>query len=354
MRRTNTYKLLAVGLGAVLIFSGCSLFGGGTPAEKPADVLRSMQSKIQDREMKSGNVMGTLAFDVSGADTKGTFTVKVDTDFDVAKKGDEKVRLSLDLSGNGSSSTAGVSGEGSLKADLMVFPAMLYAKLNELKVMSKEQPELQQQVDAMAKLYAGQWWKLDLPQSPFDMKSNSSSPLTADQESKMKDLVKNSDLFTVVKDYGTETMNSVQTYHYGVELNQEGIVKFAKDASVIMEKTFTADDEQQLRDGLKKASLTGEVWVGAQDKFVYKVKATVNAANADSGMMTKVSGEMTVNPNKAVTVTAPTDAKDIKEAAAMMMGQPQPTMMDDGGATNENFDGGKLTPDSPLEPGVNY
>lgn len=304
---------------STLLLAGCNWGQPAAPGqpsgsqESPTAVLRTMQAKIQDREMKSGGVKGTLMFDFASNDGKGKFSVGVDSEFDVGTKGKEKVKLALDLSGEGTSSD--LSGKGNIKAELVVLEEVktLFLKLIELKATSEKEPALQSQIDLMTQQYMGQWWKFPVPEgsSMFGYETMNSN-MNADQEAKIKDLVQRTDFFNVTKDYGVEKVNGVDTYHYGVELNVDNTINFAKEVSKIMGETFTATDEQEMRDGLKKVTLAGELWIGVQDKFVYKGKLDVNVNDPEQNTQMTVSGEMTLDATKAVSISEPAGAKDFQ------------------------------------------
>lgn len=322
MNQRTFLKRVGMIFGTLLLLGGCTWFGAqpqgqpGTSAEQ--QVMREMQAKIQDREMKSGNVTGKVSLDLKGKES-GKFTISVDSDFDVAKKGDEKVKLTL--AAEGEMNAQGVSGKGNAKLDFDVFPKTIYLNLGEIKVDSDKDPTLKQTVDMMISPYVGQWWKMDLPEgvNPFETTSAQNSNVTPDQEAKIKELVKKSDFFTVDKNYGNEKINGVDTYHYGIKLNEDGMVNFAKETAKIMEKPMSADDEKKMREGLKKMKLEGELWIGVQDKYIYKTNLTVAAKDEEQNMDMNFKFELTLDPNKSVSITEPSGAQDLMTALAPLM-----------------------------------
>ncbi len=310
-----------IALMSVVLLSGCSLFGGqpqgGSPSsptaggDSPASVLRAMQAKVQDREMKSGNVAGKVNFDFTDATGKGSFSMDVNADFDVTTKGKEAAAVKLAVAGE--ANTLQFTGKGSASADFAILEEakMFFARINEVKATSDKEPMLQTQIDMMMQQYVGTWWKFPIPEgsSPFSGAMGSST-VPADQEAKIKELVKTSDLFKVTKDYGTESVNGVNAYHYGVEVDADGMVKFAREVAKITDKPFTSSDETEMRDGLKKVNLAGEVWIGVEDKFVYKAKLSVDIDDTATGMKGKITGELALDSKKKVSITAPADAKE--------------------------------------------
>ncbi len=318
---------------SLVVLSGCNLFGGqggtssgGKPSsEDPKQVLRMVQEKLQNRDMKEGSVKGNVKVKAD-AGTQGSFdaTFALDTKFNIGTKGQEKVWLDLALSGSGKGQ--GQSGEGNAKAQLFLTAANLYAKLIEFSVKSPEQPQLEQQIAPFVQLYAGKWFKLPLPQNPFEMEGQSGT-LTPDQEAKIKDLVKKSDLFDITKDHGVEKLNNKDVRHLSVKLNAKNVGTFAKQVGEITGSTVSDTEVKALEEALNKnVTLDGELWVGESDKYVYKVKINMNTTDPASQAKVTVTAEMEVNPENPGNLEEPKDAQPLPLGG--MMGAGAPGMMD--------------------------
>lgn len=297
--------LLLLGL---LVISGCSFFGGPT---KEQQVMRDMQSKLWGRDMKSGNIAGTVTFDVTQGTEKMNLTASVNTDFDIATKDSEKAHVTVEFSGNGKAPT-GEDLSGKINLELSYVAKMLYLKLSEFAI-TPEPAELAPMLD-MVKSFKGQWYVIDtgiLTGTPGAAEAKTESNVSKDQEAKIKELLGKSDIFKVTKAYANETLNGVETYHYAITIDNANMVKFAKEVSTIMNEKFTSDDEKQMLDGLNKIVLGGDLWIGVKDSYVYKGDLTLTIDNKDQASKGTIGAKFTIDPNKAISVTAPTDAKDL-------------------------------------------
>lgn len=337
MSFSNTKRAIGLSLAAMLVVAGCSFggqsgtgssSGGGKAAgEDPKQVLRTMQDKAQNREMNKGSVNGKVTVDLSSAEGKGTFSLDLNSKFNIEKKDDEKVMLGLKL--NGSGDAQGMKGSGNAALDMLITAKTFFGRLNELKVTADQQPELQQQLDLLVKPYMNQWFKIPLPQNPFAMETQSSG-LTKDQEDKIKEEVKKTDFFTVEKDNGVVKVNGVDTRELKLKLNVDNTANFAKKVGEITGKTVTDSDLSEFKEAMKKITFEGTVNIGAADYYLYKVSMNIAFQDPNSQANVKITGELTVDPKDPGALTEPADAKEFPVGGMMGPAMGAPGMMDSG------------------------
>jgi hypothetical protein len=327
MTSINHLKQSGVLAVTILLFSSCSLFGGGVAPEQN---VRSMQSKLWGREMKSGNIMGTLAVDMTfpNAETSKTeqvkFSLATNGDFDIATKGDEKVKVNLSFDLN-TKTPEGNPASGKMAIDFIYLMKKLYLNLKDLQV---NLPEFEQYKSFIAPL-KNNWYFIDTSKANNPVKAevpiSIENKLTPEQEAKIKELLSKTDLFKVTKDLGNTTLNGVEVYHYTVALDKNSIIPLMKEVSLIINEPFTSENEKEVQDGLQKIeNMSGEMWIGVKDTNLYRLMGSIAINNPNEKSTGTISIDLTFDPNKTVSIQAPTGAKDLIEEAGKILG---PMMM---------------------------
>lgn len=123
-----------------------------------------------------------------------------------------------------------------------------------------------------------QWYKFDFKKEL----SSEEQKLDAKKTAKLKKLFGDANLIEVVADNGIDVLNSARTHHYRVKLNQENFKKFFRAASKIMEeRELTALEGEDLEKSVDKlSSLTGQVWIGADDYLLRRIEFGAQANDA--------------------------------------------------------------------------
>jgi len=356
MTPVNHLKQAGVLALTILLFSSCSLFGGGVAPEQN---VRSMQSKLWGREMKSGNIMGTLAVDMTfpNAETSKTeqvkFSLATNGDFDIATKGDEKVKVNLSFDLN-TKTPEGNPSSGKMAIDLIYLMKKLYLNLKDLQVNLPEFEQYKSFIDPLK----NNWYFIDTSKAnnPVTAEVSIENKLTPEQEAKIKELLSKTDLFKVTKDLGNTTLNGVEMYHYAVALDKNSIIPFMKEVSPIIKEPFTSENEKEVQDGLQKMDMSGEMWIGVKDTNLYRLMGSIAMNNPSEKSTGTISIDLTLDPNKTVSIQAPAGAKDLMEEVGKIFGAPSTDLNTNGNMQIPDQNGDLDTPsnsDIPLDLNMN-
>ena len=302
----------------LIVLGGCNLFGESSDSGKsPEQVLQSMQSKLYSWEMNKGNVTGSFSVDMKTVEGDAKLSATFNEDFDMTDPENAKAKAHLEMGGAGD--VEGTKGEFGLKADMVMLGKKMYFNVEEIDLTSAEEPNMSEMVKAFITPYLKQWWMIDLPEEvvmsfDFEKSLTQELDLTEEQVQKLKELVENANLFTVVEDMGMEEINGTKTHHYSVKLDSDGLVTFMKEAAVIAgEPGPTPEEEQEVREALKDLDLSGQFWIGTKDMYPYKVDLKLNLKDIEEVESGTVTVLLTIDPNAKVDVQAPEQAKDLME-----------------------------------------
>jgi len=83
-------------------------------------------------------------------------------------------------------------------------------------------------------------------------------------------------------------------------------------------------NEKEVQDGLQKMDMSGEMWIGVKDTNLYRLMGSIAINNPSEKSTGTISIDLTFDPNKTVSIQAPTGAKDLIEEAGKILG---PMMM---------------------------
>jgi hypothetical protein len=343
MNHTNFLKKSGVLVLSAVLLSSCSLFGGGVAPEQN---VRSMQSKLWGREIKSGNTTGTIAVDMTspnattGKAEEVKFSVAANGDFDIATKGDEKLQANLKFDMN-TTAPDGTAVSGNVETDLAYLTKRLYINL---KTLNLNLPEFEQ-YKSFIEPFKNNWYFIDTSKAnnPVTAEVSVENKLTPEQEAKIKEILSKTDLFNVTKDLGNTTLNGIEMYHYAVALNKNSIVPFIKEVSTIIDQPFTTTNEKDVTDGLDKINVTGEIWIGVKDNDLYRMNGTIAINDPTAKSTGTIAVDLTLDPNKTVSITAPAGAKDLMEEVGKIFGAP---------STDLNTNGNTQIPDKNGNPDI--
>jgi len=172
-------------------------------------------------------------------------------------------------------------------------------------------------------MIVGKW--LELPQQmDTEQKEQQEDKLTEQQRQQVKKLIKDTKFLKFVEDVGTEQINGKETLHYKVELKAEEVKKFNNELEEITGKK--QENEESFRKNLEK--LKGkqwDVWIGADDKMLYKLEAE-NLPSVDNEGQKKAEIDLNItfsDFNSEINVEKPENVQSIKDLMGGMFGSEQ-------------------------------
>jgi len=293
---------------AAVLLTSC---GGANTPEK---VMTEFKQAVSD--IKSGDM--TADIEMKGDENGETvnFDADLDIKFDRRDKLKTKTAIGVTLKGDANVKDSSFSGE--LELDTRFIDNGFYVNLKNIK----SNDDKLKQMEPLINLYKNKWLKIAkemLPQNLQNLQGKSEEDL--EKEEKITKLFVSTKMFNVVKDHGVEDLNGKKVHHYDVELNEEGLKKYAREAGIISGKELTEqeiEESAEIGNYLKKA----ELWIGTKDSFPYKAVIVFEEKNKDDD---KMDMEMTLKMegnsfNVDVVVEAPKDAEDFNPFQLMMGG----------------------------------
>lgn len=294
---------------SLAVLAAVALMGAGCkkPAA-PADALQNMKEAMVDVQQVSFE-FATAGYTVAGQ--PGSVQARMTGHL---QRGDQQVAngagtFSLNMSGEQPMDAAG---------EYRMVNGVNYLRLTKAPVM----PGFD------LKQFEGQWFSFPSSAADF-MEKPEEKILTERQISDLEALFRDSDFFASSSEAGAETLRGEATTIYEVTLDEEEIVRMAREAARITEEAFTAQDEEGVREMVGKWNTKpGRLWIGNDNSYLYRV---LMHAPSDEGSEGMVQLDL-FNHNQSVpAVEAPADAKDFGSllggmfgGGMMFMGTPQP------------------------------
>lgn len=242
--------------GAVLTISLIFVTGCGQTVEtneSPDVVLLKMQEAMQKE--KSENIIGTTQGNIelklisteTNADAKGDIAVT----YDSADINNPKADISISLDGKGDA--GGIEGSLNTSLSLRLLDKNMYVNIAKFALEASSNPELSEQVKAMAPMFTGKWFKIPVPDGQgLNVNNPLFGSMTEEQKTKIEELAKTIPLTKFISDAGT----GGGKYRYKVEIDKDNLMKFVEEIVTVLGESFTATDKEELNAAL--ASATGE------------------------------------------------------------------------------------------------
>lgn len=259
-----------------MIFGIASFLSGcGSEQKKPKTVIKHFKSAFS--EIESGSFSGNLTLEGKQetdsthlqADLKGKYNYK---------KGDEQ-KYALHATVAGKIEKEGTPLDGTVDLDLLSLGKNIYFNVNQLEVNDLQFSKLEPRITP----YTKKWLQLD----PGLLSQN---PVTPDKDvnsyrEKWQKIFRESNLFTVKKEFGIENMNGNNVYHYGIEIDPVGVANYVKAvATMVNAEEVDANAESELLASLEKvvpalnAAANPEIWIGTKDYYLYKISFELNSS----------------------------------------------------------------------------
>lgn len=306
MKKLNFVTLVVL---VAVSFSACSWFGG----EKEASVkygeevaegisnLTKVKSASYDLTM-SGKVESANP-DVDGFETLDLLLSFIGA-YDNGDRANPKFSMEVAIAGNMDDKE-----EEKAYGELRLVDGSLYFVISELSNFDGQIPK------EMTEPFVGKWWSLPLPAeylSSFNTYSGEEAQLTP-EEKELKELFESTKFLTEVEYKGEETVGETVSNHYRGTLDKEAIVNFVVESGKIM-GTLKEQDTTTTRDsitkGLEKIAMSGDIWVGKEDKIARKWQGNFVYEDSELGISADFDMTYTVdNLNESVELEVPESAQ---------------------------------------------
>ncbi len=318
---SSTKKIFFLFVSVLLIGASCNPFAD-SPEENLTQMRKNMAEVKTLKYKATASVEQTSKQEGSAQDKQGLSKLM----------GSASTFDNFDLTLSGQTAVNGYVNPNS-KMDISVNPAGSDQKVNlNLRQIGDKSyiklgslgPLQSSPIAAMfGSMIVGKW--LELPQQmDTEQKEQQEDELTEQQRQQVKNLVKNTSFLKFVEDMGTEQVNGTETMHYKVELKPEEIKKFNNKLEEITGEK--QEDEESFRKNLEK--LKGkqwDVWIGADDKMLYKLKVK-NLPSIDDKGQKKAEIDLTTtfsDFNSEINVEKPENVQSIKDLMGGMLGGQQ-------------------------------
>lgn len=275
---------------ATLLLGACSASSGGTATDTstvagkkvdPQELTRDMQKNMHDIE--SG------AFDSSFELSLTELESKESLDVDMSLKGkhdardESDMRVELDLDAEVAGNIEGMEADSSVSLSMVAIDSDAYLKLVDLTLPTDVADAME-----MIEPYMGTWYMfsgaVDMAKTAAEAEAGpvgiadafAGENATPEQKEAVKNLLENTDFFETTVDDATVDVGGVNTYKVSVKLDRPGIVEFVKELADIHEEELSASDISDLEDGLKEVEFDGVLYIGVDDKMLYRVTGSLS------------------------------------------------------------------------------
>jgi len=316
MKRHYLYasKFLLLGALALVTLSACN-----KALEDPEVVMDKAKEAIVS--VTSGQVDITASMKGNNGEEGLSFSGEIDLAFDKSEKGNRKMDLGVDVSGN--MQAADKILDGDLDLNFITVDQEYYIKLNALESSDESLTAVQ----PFVKIYLGKWLHIAEDFIPQDIRELQDEDAAMELKKKqLEDLFVDTDLFTVTKEYGIEKLNGQNVYHYGLAVNMDGFKEYISKAAIIDGRELTA---QEVEEAVKILSYIkeAELYIDTEDYYILKsVFLFSGEALAEAGANLTV--EIIVEGsdyNKSIDITAPKDSEEFNPLNLLMgLGGPAP------------------------------
>lgn len=285
----------------------------------PEKVIEKMSQKMN--EVKTIHYEGKIDFETKKEDEKESFKMAMDFRNDSDKTDSKNLKTTGDF--NLTITFTGM--QISLAGETITIGDTSYIKFTTIPTL----PFLGMANIDLSRI-KDQWIKYE---------EETTSEIKEKQEeirNKIEALFKDKKIFVVKKEFPDEKIRNLKTYHYLVALNKEEIKKILPELFKIM-KDFLGPEELlnlgKIEESLSKieeffekiGEITGEVWIGKKDNYLYKIKGEkeINMSQfektAKGAIMIKVDMDFS-NFDQPVKIEAPKEYKNFNEIFAPSFG----------------------------------
>lgn len=300
-RRINKTLLAVVSILGILIIGG-GVFGYFYYfQETPEKVIEKMKTRLTE--------VKTLEYQGEISDFSINFNINFNGKSDVGDLNNPKGLFAFNIK----------QGESALGLEIRTIDKVVYIKLNGL-------PNLAGSFDLS--VLSNQWIKIDTAPIKEDQKQQE---LTPEQVEKLKQIVKQAEIFKVTEKLASEKNGEVNTHHYKFLIDKNELKKLIVDIiKVVQDKTLTNEELAEFDKVLEAIeTLGGEIWIGKKDYLPYKIllmlKETAESKTAGQLQLMTVTLSFK-NYNKPVQIDIPSSVKSIEEIFGQQLPEFQPNL----------------------------
>ncbi|QQR83055.1 hypothetical protein IPJ72_04520 [Candidatus Peregrinibacteria bacterium] len=304
----NLSKGIAVSLASVVLLTAC-----GGDAEAPEAVIPAFQENLVAIETFDTNVN----FSFLGKDQVDNMNFQLDANVKGDQTDPAQQKAAVDLKANVTLTSAEATTQGNMGVNFLINGTEFLFKLGEFNF---KDPSIAPYLPIIES-YKDRWLKLSSDFLPGIVSSlaNERTDEMIEMEEKAKQFFVEADLFDVTKEYGTETVNGRDSYHYQVSLNQEGMTAYLNQLGSLMPdstQTLQPADMDELFNSIKSIDL----WIGKEDHQLSKGIINLMADNAESqGASFDISLTILANSyNKPVSIEVPAEFEEFDPLSLMM------------------------------------
>lgn len=307
MKIQKSFKLFIAFFTSVMFLSACAAPSG----EAPETVIKNTQSKVRD--IKAADVSAVLTMKGIDQEDAIDFTAKGDLQIDHMVDTDKKISANLDIDGSLKAKEQAMTGAVALA--IKIVGQEFFFKLDKFDSDDPSFAEYKMLIDP----FKGKWLKLASDFVPENIKNIQGKDEEAlAMERQLKDAFANADIFEVAKEYGTEKMNGLDVYHYGLKIKKDGLKNYYKELATIRGEEVT-EEEADESVGFVDSISNVEVWIGMKDYYVYKAVVDSAGENTDDGVAADISLAYMANSyDQAVQIEAPAGAEEFNPLVLLM------------------------------------
>jgi hypothetical protein len=305
-KRFFIFKVFALFCLCALVLASC-----GKATEAPEDVIQKF--KEEATQINSADISTEVV--VNGTDNQDTIdaTANVGAKFNIKDPENKKADIKIAL--GGIMKTAEQSLDGNVDINIRTIGGKYYILLSKFESSSESMKAVQTVLGG----YIGKWLHVvdeAIPESIRQVQKKDEATLA--KEKQLKQLFIDTNLLTVTKEYGVETVNGQKVYHYGVQLNQDGVKEYIRKSAVIDGRELT---DTEIEDASKISSYvtSAELWIGVKDYYLYKATANLigPVTNKEANMTVAITAEGS-DYNNDINVDVPSDAQEFNPIELLM------------------------------------
>lgn len=293
------------------VVAGFILSACGNAIEPPEVVMDKAKEAVV--EVKSGDLQVHATVDGSSETDDLQFVGDLELAFDKTDEENQKLDLHADLSGKVQAGEKTLDGD--VDFELRTLNKEYYVRLNQLDTSDESLTDIQPFLD----LYMTKWLRINedfIPQNIRELQGQDEAFELKRQQ--LENLFLETELFTVVKEYGVEKLSGRNVYHYGLAANIDGFKDYVTKAAIIDGRELTTaevDEAVQVLSYIKNA----EIYIDTKTYQVLKAvfQFSGEAVEQDASLVVDLTVEGT-DYNKSIDVEAPEDAEDFNPLNLIM------------------------------------
>lgn len=287
-------KILIFSICCLILVAGC---GVERPEQADNEVLRTGIVNFLDYDKFAFDLGFSGEIEASEDSTSGVvFDLNAAGDFD---NSDPALRLgAIDFDG----SIQYDGEEGDVSFDVRASRERIYFKIDEIAKNSFINAE-------SLKSYLGQWWYFNLPASSF-----ASLLAEGNNEDKIdEEFLAKFNLFKNTQFKGTQSLNDVEMYRYGVELDSEELARFMVENAERNRTPLLDVEKKDLKRSLESVQFNGEMWVSVEDMTLYKMAGNLTVLDAQGEPSMRVDVDMEFSDlGEDIEIEIPENATDLE------------------------------------------